>query len=384
VSPMKFSFYMPVRVIVGADCVRENRGAIKPLGRRAFVMSGARSAQSNGSLADMTEALDAEGITWRHYPGVRPNPSLGDARAAAAEAREFGADFVVALGGGSPMDAAKAVAVLAAGPEGMLDDQALLSKRSFDRVLPVVAVPTTAGTGSEVTPYSILTNPALETKSFLNSEQVYPRIAFLDGRYSAGLPLDITAATALDAMSHSVEGYLAVRANPVSRALALESLGALGPRLRRLSRGEAPDAEGREALLYASLLAGIVISQSGTTAVHAMGYSLTYFKGIDHGLANGLLMASYLEWMAKDRSSEVARIASSLGCADLRALRSLLGDLAGIASSGRAEAIADNELERFAGIAIKAGNILNTEPRPSREDLLRMLRESCGKDRSER
>ena len=361
---MKFTFYLPTRIISGEHCVTENSALLKGLGSRAFIMTGKSSAQKNGSLTDMQEALSAQGIEWTHFNAVTPNPSLNDVRAAAQEAKAAGADFIVALGGGSPMDAAKAVAVLAACD---VSDEQLLSQRKFENVLPLVAVPTTSGTGSEVTPYSILTNDSLQTKSFLNSEQVYPQLAFLDGRYTMDLPQTITAATVVDALSHAAEGYLAVRAIPLGRSLALESLHGIGKILPALAEKAALTQEQRETLLYASTLAGIVISQSGTTAVHAMGYSLTYFKGLDHGMANGLLMAEYFRFIQQSRPDEIQQLLNALDLGSVDELDRLLETLLGKFT------LTAEEVERFASIAVKAGNILNTNPQPSKEELHIML-----------
>ncbi|MDC7225010.1 MAG: iron-containing alcohol dehydrogenase family protein [Spirochaetales bacterium] len=361
---MKFQFYLPTRVLSGENCIGENSSRLKELGTKAFIMSGKSSAANNGSLHDMVEALKAEGLEWCHYSEVKPNPSLGDVRKAAEQAKKCEADFIVALGGGSAMDAAKAVAVLAAGD---VTDEALLAQRTFSRVLPLAVVPTTSGTGSEVTPYSILTNNALQTKSFLNSEQVFPQIAFLDGRYTMDLPMDITAATVIDALSHSAEGYLAVRATPPAQALALESLRLIGEILPELGTEKKLTLEQREALLYASMLAGIVIAQSGTTAVHAMGYSLTYFKGLDHGVANGLLMTEYFRYIAKNRPEDVQKIQDALGFDSLDDFGALLKKLLGSFK------LTSEEVEKFSQIAIKAGNIQNTEPKPTEEDLYAML-----------
>lgn len=361
---MTFQFYMPTRIMVGRNCLSENGGRLAELGSKAFIMSGKNSAARNGSLRDMTAALDGENISWYHYNGVKPNPSLEDVRKAAALAQGEKTDFIVALGGGSPMDAAKAVAVLAA---GKVSDEALLSQRTFDRVLPLAVVPTTSGTGSEVTPYSILTNDKLRTKSFLNSEQIYPRLAFLDGRYTMDLPESITGATVIDALSHAAEGYLAVRAMPPGRALALESLRLIGEMLPLLANGTPLSLEQRDKLLYASMVAGIVISQSGTTAVHALGYSLTYFKGVDHGAANGMILAEYLRFIEKERPGETGTILRALGMETPDELEDLTGAILGRLSLDM------REISRFASIAIRAGNILNTCPKPSEEDLIRIL-----------
>ena len=364
---MKFSYYMPTRIVSGSDCVAENASLMAPLGKKAFIMTGKSSAEKIGALADITAALDSQGIAWVYHNKVKPNPSLEEVRESAAEAVQAGVDFIVAIGGGSPMDAAKAVAVLAAGE---VTDEQLLGQRTFEKVLPLVAIPTTAGTGSEVTPYSILTNNKLQTKSFLNSEQVYPAISYLDGKYTKDLPFHITAATVVDAMSHAVEGFLAVRAIPLGQSLALESLSLMAPILPKLAAKEEISVEERGALLYASTLAGIVISQSGTTAVHAMGYSLTYFKGLDHGVANGFLMAEYLKFIEAGRPEDVARLLDALGIESVDALGTMIETLLGSFE------LTSEEVDRFASIAIKAGNIANTNPKPS-EEVLHNILSSC-------
>lgn len=364
---MKFHYYMPTRLVASRECLKDHQALLGALGKKAFIMTGGTSAYKNGSLQDLIAALEAQGVAWHHFAGVKPNPSLQEVRQAAGEAKNWGADFIVAIGGGSPMDAAKAVAVLAAGE---VTDQELLSQRKFARVLPLAVVPTTSGTGSEVTPYSILTNDEIQSKSFLNSEQVYPAVAFLDGRYTLDLPPAITCATVVDALSHAVEGFLAVRSIPPTRCLAREAMTLMGPLLATLAKREVLTLENRETLLYASTLAGMVIAQSGTTAVHAMGYSLTYFKGLDHGVANGRLLAQYLRFVAKERPGEVKEVLRALGIPNLEDLEEYLGRLV-----GRLE-ITPEEIRQFSGIAVKAGNIQNTHPRPSEEDLAEIYRTS--------
>jgi alcohol dehydrogenase class IV len=246
---MDFNYYIPTRIVSGRGCVKQNAELLSKIGKKAFLMTGPSSAQKNGSLEDMKQALDSQGIAYQHYNKVKPNPSLQDVREASQVAKEAGADFVIAIGGGSPMDAAKAVAVLTACD---VSDEDLLALREFPAVLPLVTIPTTSGTGSEVTPYSILTNDSLETKSFLNSHQIYPVLSFLDARYTMALPKSITNATAVDALSHSVEGFLAVRSTAMSRVFALESLRLLGKLLIKTGdRGSPqPGRPGRTAFCF--------------------------------------------------------------------------------------------------------------------------------------
>ena len=175
---MNFSYMAPTKVVIGKGCVQDQNALFKGIGRKAFVLTGRTSAARIGALADVQYALEKQGISYVHCNKVAPNPTIEQARELAAEAADAGVDFVVAIGGGSPMDAGKAVAVLACNPE--LTDEELFDVHHFERVLPVVAIPTTAGTGAEVTQYAILTDCVKQTKRTLSGEQLFPCLALLE------------------------------------------------------------------------------------------------------------------------------------------------------------------------------------------------------------
>jgi alcohol dehydrogenase class IV len=362
-------FYLPTRVFSGVDCVKTHAEAFRGLGKKALVVTGRRSAVSTGAGADVAAALAAQGIALVLFDEVPPNPGFTEIRKAAALARAQGVDFVVGIGGGSPLDAAKAIAVLAAND---LDDDQLFLPPFPQAPLPVVAIPTTAGTGSEVTQYAILTNDKVQSKSNIAHDSIFPRVAFLDPKYTYGLPRNVTVNTALDALSHLVEGYLAVRATPLSRALALQGLALLGPALQSLADDPGtPTPVLRETLLLASTNAGMVIAHTGTTAGHALGYSLTYFKDIDHGRANALTMAEYLAFLQADHPALVGQVLMALGYSGLAGLKALLDTLL-----GPKDKVTDEEIARFAAIAVKARNMANTLTAPTEADLVGLYRRS--------
>ena len=228
--------------------------------------------------------------------------------------------------------------------------------------LPMAHIPTTAGTGSEVTPYAILTNDEKQTKTSITSPAMFPRLAFLDGKYMEHLPVASTVNTALDAFSHAVEGMLSRRATPVSDALAMESLRVLYPLLPRTA-GALTLAE-RDGLLYGSMLAGMTIAQSGTTAVHGMGYYLTYFYNIDHGRANGLLLPGALRLCEKKGVDALGRILSACGDT-LDGVCSVLDTLLGEREDIPAERLAD-----FARRAMGNKNIRKSAYEPTEEEVL--------------
>ena len=362
---MDTNFYMPVQVRMGRDIVEKSGALLAGMGRRAMLVTGRSSAVKCGAQADVTAALEKNGQTWVVFDQVMSNPTVDCVYAGAELAKREGVDFLIAIGGGSPMDAAKAIALLAR-QEIAAED---LFKGGFGGdVLPMVHIPTTAGTGSEVTQYAILTNDAAQTKTSLAGPMLFSRLALLDGKYMLGLGPRTTVNTAVDALSHAVEGMLSVKANPTTDLLAADAI----TRIVRNYDGLLHDtltAEQRDELLYASMLGGAVIAQTGTTAVHSMGYSLTYFWETDHGRANGLLLADYLRLLLERGYEKTSQVLDLMGMDHPEALRAWLDSLL-----GQRETIAPAEVEKFSSIAIQAGNIANCPTALRREDLAEVYR----------
>lgn len=364
---MNQAFFMPTKVVMGDDCIKANRALLNKLGKTALIVTGARSAKANGSLADITEALSLNGQSYQVFDKVMSNPTIACVYEGAAYAREIGADFVMAAGGGSIMDAAKAIALLA---KQDISEENLFSGQYTKDVLPMAFVPTTAGTGSEVTPFSILTNDKAKTKTSIATPLLFPTLALLDGKYMAGLPRRTTANTAVDAFSHCVEGLLSNKASSISDCLALEGIRLIAACFDAIKTGTVTPKQ-RSDLLCASMLGGMVIANTGTAAVHAMGYSLTYFKHIDHGLANGLLMGRFLALIEKDCPGRMKLILASAGLPSVAALTELLAELL-----EKPEHLTEEEINLYAGLAMKAKNMANCLVMPTEEALREILRAS--------
>lgn len=361
---MDFSFYMPTRIVCGRDCVVKNASLFRAFGKRALIVTGKSSAK-NGSLADAEAALAANGQAYTVFSDVPNNPTVESVRAAAAPARSFGADFIIAVGGGSPMDAAKAIAMLA-----RQDAEDIFSHPIGKDVLPMVHIPTTAGTGSEVTPYAILTNDERETKQSISAPSLFPQIAFLDGKYMQDLPQDTTVNTAIDAISHAVEGMLSTAAGELSDALAREALRILFGEYESLRTGNY-SPESRQNLLYGAAAAGMVIANTGTSPVHTLGYSLTYYHGVPHGRANGLLLPAFLaRCLQKDRV-RTERIYAALGMGAEEFSRKLAVLL------GERESYPDSELRAWATKAAQSRK--KCAVAFSEEELYAVLKESVGR-----
>ena len=345
-----FKFHMPTKIIVGQNCLFENSGELI-LGKRALIVTGKTSGKKSGALDDVVCVLEKEKIPYHVYDKVENNPEINDMARGGDFARECGCDFIIAIGGGSPLDAAKAIAVYAVNePKDGTDFELYdIFKGVYkNKPLPMVAIPTTAGTGSEVTPYSILTLHREQTKRSFSCEDTFFKTAFIDGRYTLGLPLQVARNTAVDAMCHLIEGYTNKKASQSSDYMALEGLRIIGRNLGVLESGDF-DVDVCTELLWASTLGGIVISQTGTTIVHSMGYSLTYFKDIPHGMANGYLLVEYLKRVDSQR---VKNCLDALGLDSLDSLKAYLEKIL-----PRVCNFTEKELLSFAEIAILAKNV---------------------------
>jgi alcohol dehydrogenase class IV len=301
---MQFGFEIGTKVLFGKGCLITNKAMLNKYGKRALIVTGKRSAKASGALAHVEEILKEYNIAYSIYDKVENNPSLENVAEGGKAAREFKADFIIGIGGGSPLDASKAVAVLATNDIEPLE----LYKNVFgNKPLPIVAIPTTAGTGSEVTPYSILTRDDMKTKMSFGNEDTFPKLAFIDATYTESMSYETTVDTAVDALSHAMEGFLSKRSTPVSDVLAVEAIKVFAECSRALSENDI-DFNIREKLLYVSVLGGMVISHTGTTIMHGLGYSLTYFKDIPHGRANGFFMREYLKYNYESVSEKIEKI----------------------------------------------------------------------------
>ena len=367
---MKINFHIPTKVVMDEDCIKNSAPLIAGLGKKALIVTGARSAKANGSLDDLCSTLKTNDQEFVVFNKVMSNPTIDCVYEGAALAKSEKADFVVSIGGGSPMDAAKAIAMLSV--EDIEKGNIFLG--GYKKRLPLCCVPTTAGTGSEVTQYSILMDDAAQTKTSLASPVLFPDVALLDSKYMASLSKATMANTVIDSLSHSVEGYISNRANAISDALALEAIKIIADTIPAIYEWRLTSSD-MEKLLYASTLGGMVIAHTGTTSVHSMGYSLTYFKDIDHGRANGLLLTEFLKFVESKCPERIAVILEAMGVASTGEIGDKLNLLL-----GEKESITDEEIDKFASIAIKAKNNANSMAVPTEADLKKLYRLSFGLD----
>ncbi|NLA76569.1 MAG: iron-containing alcohol dehydrogenase [Clostridiales bacterium] len=286
--------YMSARLVSGQGCIAENSAMLKKLGNTCLIVTGAGSAQSSGALGDVTAALEKENIRFEVFSGIGQNPLLSSCFKAGVLARETGADFIIGIGGGSPLDSAKAAAIFAANPE--MVNMEIYSRSVPCKRLPVVLVGTTSGTGSEVTGVSVLTHDDTGVKKSISGEDCYAAISFLDPHYTYSMPYCVTVSTALDAFAHAVEGWFSPRLNSLAGVYAQKAIPIIFGGLKYLyENGVLPDAALRDELYYASVFAGLELNICGAAFPHTVGYVLTEDYSVPHGRACTAFMPELIE-----------------------------------------------------------------------------------------
>lgn len=307
---MKASFFMPTAIAAGEGVVQEHAAYFATLGKHALIVS-TEAARLCGALDDLDAAFTQAGISYDVYEDCIPNPTTSSMHALGTFARAHHPDFIVAVGGGSAMDAGKAASVLVANPD--MDVMQLYTLPYPNHPIPTVTIPTTAGTGSEITFYSVL---LLEDKNFKKSFGdvcMAPVKALLDPRYTASMPHRVTVDTAVDALCHCIEGYLSRANNYMCGLFTREGFRLFADCYDALKSG-AITMQTREKLMMAALYGGFSINLSRTLAVHSMGYALTVDKDLPHGRANGLVLAEYVRFIHKSMPQKVDEILHLCGC----------------------------------------------------------------------
>ena len=330
-------FTLPVDIWEEDRCVESHADLLARLGTRALLVTGRHAAKACGALDDVREALERNRITCFLFDEVEENPSVETVLRGREAGLAAGADFVIGIGGGSAMDAAKAIALLIRHPSA--DDAFLYDPSAPSDALPVASVPTTCGTGSEVTPVSVLTRLDKETKQSI-AHRIFPSLALIDGRYLTGAPLELIRNTAVDAVSHLFESAVNIHATPYSLMLAEGGL-------REWSRNRAFLVSGRReeadwsGLMRASAMAGMAIAQTGTSLPHGLSYPVTYRMHMPHGRACGYFEAGYL---SEAPFALRSRVLSEAGFRSLEEWQSFYQSVCG------AEPIPDSELSHAVGV----------------------------------
>ncbi len=286
-------FFLPTKIVFGEGVIPDSLPDIAHYGKIPLIVTGKGSARKSGLLDFIAGTLKNRNISYHTYEGVSPEPSTDDCMKVARVAAECGADTLVAIGGGSAMDVAKAAAVLVRN-QGPI--QTYFGEEKFqNEPLPVIAIPTTCGSGSEITRYAVIIDRQSNTKKTISSERIIPKMAILDPAVIRTLPRNLIAGTGMDALCHAVEGFLSTKANHLTRIFSRESVGLILDSIEKAVQH--PRIEYLSNLLLGSLYAGFVINHTGTIFIHGMAYGMTIRHQIHHGTANAICLPYALAFL---------------------------------------------------------------------------------------
>ncbi|MGL5489575.1 MAG: L-threonine dehydrogenase [Shewanella sp.] len=307
---MAAKFFIPSVNVLGKGAVDDAIGDIKTLGfKRALIVTD-KPLVNIGLVGEVAEKLGQNGITSTVFDGVQPNPTVGNVEAGLALLKANQCDFVISLGGGSPHDCAKGIALVATNGGSIKDYEGL--DKSTKPQLPLVAINTTAGTASEMTRFCIITDEARHIKMAIVDKHTTPLLSVNDPELMLKKPASLTAATGMDALTHAVEAYVSIAATPITDACAIKAIELIqGNLVNAVKQGQ--DIEAREQMAYAQFLAGMAFNNASLGYVHAMAHQLGGFYDLPHGVCNALLLPHVQEYNAKVVPHRLKDIAKAMG-----------------------------------------------------------------------
>lgn len=350
--------HAPTRVIGGIGSLARIGQELSRFSRKCLVVTGRRSARLSGLLTRILELLGSANIEGVLFDQVEPNPSVETVNDGANLARSSRARWVLGVGGGSALDAAKAIALMAVNQGDIRPF--FQGMRSENAPFPVVAIPTTAGTGSEVTQYAVVTDVKEHDKFALAIDELFPKIAILDPELSVSMPENVTVDTGLDALCHAIEALLAKRRSEYADLLAVEAIRRITTNLP-VVRSQPDNLAARAQMLFAANLAGLAIADTATLAPHAMGFPITARYDLPHGRATALLEPAFLERMSALEPKRTALVGELLGNPEdaAAAMRDFMESL-GVAPQLGAYGMRDGDIEAFARTAMTKRNLENS------------------------
>ncbi|CDH07804.1 putative alcohol dehydrogenase with dehydroquinate synthase-like domain [Xenorhabdus bovienii str. oregonense] len=304
------TFFIPPVNKIGMGCMTEAVELMKNYGYRQALIVTDRVLNEIGVVGEVQSLLAEAGINSAIYDGTNPNPTTINVEEGLTILRQHDCDCVISLGGGSPHDCAKGIALVAANGGDIRDYEGV--DRSAKPQLPLIAINTTAGTASEMTRFCIITDVDRHIKMAIVDKNVTPILSVNDSALMAGMPEGLTAATGMDALTHAIEAYVSTAANPITDACALKAVTMISDYLRRaVANGN--DMEARENMAYAQFLAGMAFNNASLGYVHAMAHQLGGFYDLPHGVCNAVLLPHVQKFNAKVSASRLKEIAAAMG-----------------------------------------------------------------------
>jgi alcohol dehydrogenase class IV len=379
----KFNFSLPTEIIYGWGAFDSLAEVLQKKGHKniLLVTTGLRKA---GIMPGLKQQLSDAGIKYEFFTDVEPDPSIETVEKGVAVLKEQGATAIVAIGGGSSIDAAKMISIIATNG-GKVNDYEGLGKIKKPG-LPLVAIPTTAGSGSEVTTFAVITDKEREFKMAIGGPEVAPSIAIVDPKLTVTVPAGLTASTGMDALTHALESYVSRTANFLTEAWSLEAIRLVGEYLRRaVLVGDDPEA--RDGMMLASLLGGACFSNARLGNVHAMAHPLGGIFHIPHGMANAVLLPYVIKYNALATPHKFVRVAEALGedvyglphregaLKAAEAVAKLSEDI-GIPTNLKDVGADESAMDKLVEDTMKSGNVFVNPRKTSSEDIRKIYEDA--------
>ncbi|ROL74171.1 L-threonine dehydrogenase [Pseudomonas vranovensis] len=325
---MSSTFFIPAVNIMGIDCLEEAMAAIAGYGlRKALIVTDAGLAKA-GIAERIAEMLAMRDIDSAIFDGAKPNPSIANVEQGLALLQRERCDCVISLGGGSPHDCAKGIALCATNGGHIRDYEGV--DQSAKPQLPLIAINTTAGTASEMTRFCIITDEARHVKMAIVDRNVTPLLSVNDPALMAGMPKGLTAATGMDALTHAIEAYVSTAATPITDACAIKAIELISDNLRQ-AVADGSDLKARENMAYAQFLAGMAFNNASLGYVHAMAHQLGGFYDLPHGVCNAVLLPHVQRFNASVSAARLRDVAKAMGV-DVSAMSAEQGSDAALAA----------------------------------------------------
>lgn len=308
---MAYEFSLPGRTIIGDNALEDSEKIIKSFGKKAFIVSG-KNVTKIGTVKVLTDCLSKWGIDFEVFNDIIGEPTEVMIEAGVKAYKDLGCDFCIALGGGSPLDSGKAIVAMTKLDGKISDYMGVTMEGDFP---PLVLIPTTAGTGSEATKFTVITDSRKNIKMLLKGEALLSNLAIIDSKFSMTAPKGVTAATGMDALTHAIEAYTSRRANPLVDTYALAAIKRIFTYLpRAYKNGE--DKKAREEMALAAYEAGVCINNSSVTLVHGMSRPIGAIFHVSHGISNAMLIKECLSYVLDGSYERFRNIGRAIGAVD--------------------------------------------------------------------
>ncbi len=383
-----FSFYIPVKLVFGEGKLAAAGDEVKAIGKKALIVTTGELFKKTGLVDRLAKVLAAAGVASAEYSDVSPNPLHTEIDAGAAFAKKNGCDVMIGLGGGSAIDAAKGMAIALGHDRPIWDfcmgpNQASISSKT----LPIVAITTTSGTGSEGTQWAVITNKATLEKPGIGSDYTFARVAIVDPELMVSMPPKVTASTGFDALAHSIEAYTSTLATPITDMYCEEAIRLIGKYLRRAVK-DGKDREARNGMAFANTLGGFSIAVGIVTVCHGLAHSVGGVANTTHGESLAAMTPQTMRFSMAGNPDKFKNIGMflrdeyvNLGQERLedsvREVERLIADV-GLDNGLSKQGVKEGDIERIAdGVVRYMGGSIEIDPmNPTKKDLVEILRKS--------